>query len=91
MKQNELLEKIRKSADNIPVPHKLSPDHILDGLEDVAKEKKSKKRPYWLRYGGVAAAAGLALFVTLGILSGQSSRNISRESRSCLLYTSRCV
>lgn len=82
MKQNELLEKIRKSADNIPVPHKLSPDHILDGLEDVAKEKKSKKRPYWLRYGGVAAAAGLALFVTLGILSGQSSRNISRENRS---------
>lgn len=62
MKDKDLLERLRKEGEQIPVPEKLSPESIQRALE-----KRGKKRNNWKR---AAAAAAVLVLVVGGILMG---------------------
>lgn len=66
MKQETMLDKIRKSAEHVPTPKGLEPEHILE----TAARKPVRTRP-WVRYSAVAAMlAAVVLTAHQGFRAG---------------------
>lgn len=72
MKQDELLKKIRKSAESVPTPQNLEPHQMMKRLDDLPDSKKGKGKSQnkmrMLQYGttAVLAVSSFMLLVNLG-------------------------
>ena len=60
MKQEEMLDKIRRSAESVPTPASLEPEQMMKKLDQTADDNKSSRnkkssKKIW-GYGGLAAA-----------------------------------
>lgn len=69
MSEQEIMEKIKRSADDLAIPEQLSPDSMQQKLMELQQIKREKRKNYYMISGAVAMAACMMLAFVSGFLS----------------------
>lgn len=82
--EKKILEQLKQSTEDIPVPESLHPDQIQKLLDAHSNqpEKTFKNHSSWLKWGLIAAALVLVVGIGAGIRNHQLSSNPATASES---------
>lgn len=81
MKQETMLEKIRKSAEHVPTPEGLEPEHIMENAGS-----RPKRISHTVRYGSLAAMLAMVVLAAFQVYQSDQFR-IGRKSAGTVLET----
>ncbi len=69
MSEQEIMEKIKSSSDDLVIPEQLKPDLMQEKLMKLQQIKREKKKNYYMISGAVAMAACMMISFVSGFLS----------------------